>query len=265
MNLFWTPNQVDGALIQAFGATTIGNVPIEQRVRLLSYRRFLQMKNMSNARCDVQTWFLYPREDIRFAEACPLGVQAAGGAIDQWCLNRNLPPSFNGTAPRAQDWNEHDAQLGDLSTINARYFVKKGKRYFLEPGGFQTMRFAQRRPRTVSKAMKAVTGISSYGASFQMLKGISGPLLLFRVQGCAVHDATKSVDPMVDKQDLGMTMGSYNVEFYSRIRFQFTIPPSREIISKYGMLGARLPGNLTVANEVTAEPQEAFVGPMEVT
>lgn len=215
----WSPNLYDRHIAIQQGAA-IGATDRTVDILMQKVETWFQMKNMSNSRCDITMYKLFPKRDIPLNNAATVvGVQGttANDMLPLGATSATLAtyPGAPGTF-RIPVWNEHDYDLFENTIVPDMFRVKKVMRKFLEPGQFFVLKYADRKEKVRGYGDFGMLAATALSTVYQHLREF-GPLWLFRVQGSNQHSSAVAVTPLTDATT-GATMGSYNVEVYARTK-----------------------------------------------
>lgn len=263
----WHTMMVDAHLEAATGVAAVA-VPTSQRLHLDKCRTFVQFKNMCTTRCDVTVYRMRLHRDRPKAADDIFGpnppwITAADDAGNQLIPVTQIAATTSGlpalVAAYRQTLLTHNSEPADFPAIKTLCSVKKLGRYFMNGGEFKHIRFATKKGHWANKAKDglsdtAATTQQSYKSAWDHLKWM-GPMIVFRVQGSAVHDESKAetagTPNALDLTDMIQTFSGFNVEFYWRKDTQSTIYSAN--LHYQGQVSAALPTIATAANEQAIE------------
>lgn len=269
------PGTIDNLLSAASGISDVTDIQSGFHCGLEKGNMSVQIKNASNHRADVTVYRLTPRSDWPLALYSPvqgtINPQWIQDAFSDLTRSNVLTPDT-----RLHAYNEHDADPFK-SDMTGMFKIKKILRKFLPPGGFFSFS-TNMKNRMLSKSKFGIIKDNATLAGTWGWHRKFGSLYLIRAQGPIIHDEAKNFDgtartyPVTDQNPIGlnaglnqgtnaykMTTGGYAVDVYIRRRWNMITSPLSQNDVAYGTITARLPQNITRANEQTWEfrvPQE---------
>lgn len=259
----WHATHVDAHMAAQAGAA-IATIKPDFQYFLDKVQTFLQFKNMSNSRCDVTLYKLYPKRDI------PAAAPAITGVNPQWvqdgfaAAQQNLAVVPGAVpAPRLQPYDEHNADLFMSSNMAEFFSIKKVLRKFMEPGQFVILKAKDFKGHVISKNRLGLQQTTDTYAGEYRHQRWQGPIWLFRIQGSQTHAAPGGVVPLpLNNTDLSVTMSGFNVEFYIRTKTASLGAVGTQPIQATAMMTDVLP-RFIAANEAGWEVRVAQNQPME--